>query len=133
MRPNVKAQAGASAPVGRSRKPATPAPPPLSPAGRAIAGRGHGRKVLVVDADPVRRELARAHLALEGFEVMCARDGAEALRRARGEPAGPMARTTPGPWTETPAGPPLRGPELYLALRREPALAGVAVVIWSSN
>ncbi|MBI4956383.1 MAG: response regulator [Myxococcales bacterium] len=41
--------------------------------------------VLVVDDDPEVRELLRQHLALAGFRVALAEDGAAGLERARGE------------------------------------------------
>ena len=41
---------------------------------------GHGRKVLVVDDEDAVRELIELYLKKEGFEVVHARDGREALR-----------------------------------------------------
>ena len=41
---------------------------------------GHGRKVLVVDDEESVRELIQLYLRKEGFEVIHARDGKEALR-----------------------------------------------------
>ncbi len=41
---------------------------------------GHGRKVLVVDDEDAVRELIELYLKKEGFEVIHARDGKEALR-----------------------------------------------------
>jgi len=41
---------------------------------------GHGRKVLVVDDEEPVRELIQLYLKKEGFEVVHARDGKEALR-----------------------------------------------------
>ncbi len=42
--------------------------------------RGHGRKVLVVDDEESVRELIELYLKKEGFEVIHAREGKEALR-----------------------------------------------------
>jgi len=39
--------------------------------------------VLVIDDDPVILELLRVNFEIEGFEVVCARDGEEGLQRAR--------------------------------------------------
>src|SRR6059036_800490 len=44
---------------------------------------GLGRRVLVVDDDPVQLKLTRAHLGAAGFAVTGARDGEEALEAAR--------------------------------------------------
>jgi len=39
--------------------------------------------VLVIDDDPVILELLRVNFEIEGFEVICARDGEEGMQRAR--------------------------------------------------
>jgi len=39
--------------------------------------------VLVIDDDPVILELLRVNFEIEGFDVICASDGEEGLRRAR--------------------------------------------------
>ncbi|MDQ2825574.1 MAG: response regulator [Actinomycetota bacterium] len=41
--------------------------------------------VLVIDDDPVILELLRVNFEIEGFDVICAKDGEEGLRRARSE------------------------------------------------
>ena len=41
------------------------------------------RKVLVADDEPLTAEMLALMLAFRGFEVVCAHDGAEALRQAR--------------------------------------------------
>ncbi len=41
--------------------------------------------VLVIDDDPVILELLRVNFEIEGFEVICATDGEEGLRRAHDE------------------------------------------------
>lgn len=50
----------------------------MSPERKAEAG--HGRKVLVVDDEEPVRELMRLYLSKEGFEVILAKEGKEALR-----------------------------------------------------
>jgi len=45
----------------------------------AGAGTGHAPVVLVVDDAAAIRQMIRAHLELEGYEVECAANGAEAL------------------------------------------------------
>src|SRR5688572_13237153 len=44
---------------------------------------GRGKKVLVVDDDPLQRKLTRVHLAGMGFEVIEAVDGIEGLEAAK--------------------------------------------------
>jgi DNA-binding response OmpR family regulator len=41
--------------------------------------------VLVIDDDPVILELLRVNFEIEGFEVICASDGEEGLKRAQTE------------------------------------------------
>jgi DNA-binding response OmpR family regulator len=41
--------------------------------------------VLVIDDDPVILELLRVNFEIEGFDVICATDGEEGLRRAHAE------------------------------------------------
>jgi DNA-binding response OmpR family regulator len=41
--------------------------------------------VLVIDDDPVILELLRVNFEIEGFDVICATDGEEGLRRAQAE------------------------------------------------
>ncbi len=41
--------------------------------------------VLVIDDDPVILELLRVNFEIEGFDVICATDGEEGLRRAHDE------------------------------------------------
>jgi DNA-binding response OmpR family regulator len=40
----------------------------------------HGKRVLVVDDEPLIREMLRECLGAEGWEIACAADGTEALR-----------------------------------------------------
>ncbi len=41
--------------------------------------------VLVIDDDPVILELLRVNFEIEGFDVICARDGEEGLKRAQAD------------------------------------------------
>src|SRR5215210_6020911 len=41
--------------------------------------------VLVIDDDPVILELLRVNFEIEGFDVICAKDGEEGLQRAHAE------------------------------------------------
>jgi len=42
-------------------------------------------KVLVIDDDPVILELLRVNFEIEGFDVICAADGEEGLKRAQSD------------------------------------------------
>ena len=48
--------------------------------------RGDAPWILVVDDEPVVRDLLQRFLALEGYKVMCASDGIEALELFQGHP-----------------------------------------------
>ena len=50
----------------------------------SIAGVGK-LTVLVIDDDPVILELLRVNFEIEGFNVICAKDGEEGLQRAQAE------------------------------------------------
>ena len=70
--------------------PAEPAAEPVSPSvvvREAVPPTGHGETVLVADDEPGVRELARAVLALHGYRVVVAADGAEAVAAFRRDPA----------------------------------------------
>ena len=92
--------------------------------GRAAAG-GEQAAVLVVDADPgVRRVVARL-LASEGYEVLVARDGAEALAA--------MRRRRPRLILLDPRLPRLDGRGFRARLRAEAELAEIPVVVLSAR
>jgi DNA-binding response OmpR family regulator len=57
----------------------TPVPTPAAPAPKPA----RNRKVLVVDDDPLFLKLTSTHLENEGFEVITAKDGCEAIEAAR--------------------------------------------------
>ncbi len=59
---------------------------PCGRGGRCRYHRGVGKlTVLVIDDDPVILELLRVNFEIEGFDVLCAKDGEEGLRRAQAE------------------------------------------------
>jgi CheY-like chemotaxis protein len=62
-------------------KPATPTTPPVAPPPPPKPARH--QKVLVVDDDPLFLKIARTLLTQEGFEVLTAADGCEAIEAAR--------------------------------------------------
>ena len=54
--------------------------------GRCRYDRGVGKlTVLVIDDDPVILELLRVNFEIEGFDVICAKDGEEGLLRAQND------------------------------------------------
>jgi CheY-like chemotaxis protein/signal transduction histidine kinase len=86
---------------------------------------GTGRRVLVVDDEPLQRKLLRVHLVGLGYEVAEAADGAAALDALRA--AAPDAVLSdvlmPG----------MDGFDLCRAIRAEPGLAALPVVLMSSH
>ena len=82
---------------------------------------GGGRRVLVVDDEPLQLKLAGIRLARAGFEVSTARDGREALEAAR--------RAPPDAVLGDLFLPELDGFRLCQALRADPALARIPVVL----
>ncbi len=85
--------------------------------------RGAGKRVLVVDDDPVQRKLARAHLERAGFGVDTAADGLEALEAAR--------RNPPDAILSDVLMPRLDGFKLCHAVRQDPRLRAIPVVLQS--
>lgn len=59
-----------------------PTPPRTKDAESLLRGGFAGQLVLVVDDDPVNREIAETLVRSVGFSVHCARDGEEAIKRA---------------------------------------------------
>ncbi|OFX19357.1 MAG: hypothetical protein A2V77_19180 [Anaeromyxobacter sp. RBG_16_69_14] len=84
-----------------------------------------GRRVLVVDDEPVRRKQVATRLALNGFEVESAVDGLEALATARLSPPDAIASDV--------ILPNLDGFGLCLAVRRDLELARVPVVLYTAG
>jgi PAS domain S-box-containing protein len=86
---------------------------------------GEGRRVLVVDDDPVQRKRLHLSLASLGFEIATAHDGLDALEQAREHPPDAIVSDV--------LMPKLDGFELCLQVRRDPRLSQVPLVLVSSN
>jgi len=85
---------------------------------------GQGRRILVVDDDPVQAKVLALRLGDLGFRVVTASDGAKVLEEAR--------RAPPDAIVSDVLMPGLDGFRLCAAIRRDPALAGIPVVLASS-
>ena len=91
---------------------------------RAILSReaqDRGRHVLVVDDDPTVRDLMVRHLTKEGFSVLTAADGTEALAQAR--------RSHPAAITLDVMMPGIDGWTVLAAIKGDPDLADIPVVL----
>ncbi len=97
----------------------------LQPPSTATERFGQGRRLLLVDDDPVQLKLTRLHLAPLGFEVATAADGEAALACARAAP--------PDVIVSDALMPRLDGFGLCLAVRRDPALATIPLVLVTSS
>jgi PAS domain S-box-containing protein len=86
---------------------------------------GRGRRILLVDDDPVQLKLNTIQLEAVGFRVVAARGAAEALDRARQAP--PDAVVTDVLMPE------MNGLELCLAVRADARLAHIPLVLASST
>lgn len=97
-----------------------PAAPP------ADASIGRGRRLLVVDDDPVQLKLTRIYFSQLGFEVLTAGNAAEALASAGGSRPDAILSDVLMPGTD--------GFQLCLQIRTDPgALAAVPVVLLSGQ
>jgi CheY-like chemotaxis protein len=85
---------------------------------------GEGRKLLVVDDDPLHRKVAHAWFLSAGFQVLQASDGATALALAR--------REHPCAIVSDVLMPGMDGFELCLAVRGDPELGVTPVILLSS-
>jgi CheY-like chemotaxis protein len=85
---------------------------------------GVGKRVLVVDDDPMGRKLVTLHLREAGFAVETASTGEEALRMAQGTP--PDAILSDVRMTG------MDGFELRRVIRRDPRLARIPIVLLST-
>jgi PAS domain S-box-containing protein len=85
---------------------------------------GRGKVVLVADDDPVQGKLLRIRLEQEGFRIVCAADGAEALDLARAAPPDAIISDVLMPR--------LDGFRLCLAVRQDPRLRNIPVVLTSA-
>ena len=61
--------------------PPPPVPPPVPPAGDEVGG--HGKTILLVQDEPILRELTSRILARNGYQVCVAADGTDAVRRVQ--------------------------------------------------
>ena len=82
-------------------------------------------RVLVVDDDPVIRELLALELGLSGHQVEAAPDGESALERLRQDPADAVVLDVMMPG--------LTGWAVLSAIRADPALARLPVVLLSAR
>jgi two-component system, cell cycle sensor histidine kinase and response regulator CckA len=86
---------------------------------------GEGRRLLIVDDDPVQLKLARLHFGRLGFECVTATDGVEALEI--------LLRGNIDAVVSDVLMPRLDGFHLCLEIRKHPSLAELPVVLASSN
>jgi two-component system, cell cycle sensor histidine kinase and response regulator CckA len=86
---------------------------------------GQGKRVLVVDDDPVQRKLTRVHLELLGFAVETADDGLAGLAAARRSPHDAILTDVLMPRMD--------GFKLCQALRQDPLLGEIPIVLQSSQ
>jgi CheY-like chemotaxis protein len=103
--------------TGAAPSQAASAPVPSPPA----TARGDRPQVLIVDDDPTVRDLMARHLGREGFVVLTAVDGIDALEQAR--------RLHPAAITLDVAMPGIDGWTVLAALKGDPALADIPVVL----
>jgi two-component system, OmpR family, alkaline phosphatase synthesis response regulator PhoP len=82
------------------------------------------RKVLIADDEPLTAEMMALMLSFQGYDVVCALDGADALRQARAEKPDLVLLDV--------CMPKLEGDEVTRALRSDPDLAGCPVILFSS-
>ncbi len=94
------------------------------PAAPAQASPGRGRRVLVVEDDPIQRKLLRIHLEQLGFSVIAAADGIDGLERARA--------SLPDAIVSDMLMPGLDGFRFCVVVRQEPALRNTPIVLTSS-
>ena len=88
------------------------------------SGEGRGRRLLVVDDDPLQRKLAELWFAHSGFQVVSAADGREALDVA--------LRERPDAIVSDVLMPVMDGFDFCLAVRRDPRIAATPLILISS-
>ncbi len=98
-----------------AQAPSAPADHPV------VSGAASGATVLVVDDDPVVHDLLSATLAREGYRVVHARNGAEALQFAR--------ETQPDAITLDVMMPQIDGWTVLSALKSDPVLARIPIIM----
>jgi len=97
------------------------APAGAAPRAGPLPAAGTSGAILVVDDDPTVRELMQRYLEKEGFEVVTAANGLEALARAR--------ESRPAAITLDVMMPDVDGWTVLAAIKGDPALAGIPVVL----
>lgn len=85
---------------------------------------GSGKKILLVDDDPNFREIWKSKLALEGFEIIEAADGEEALKV--------LETTKPDLILLDILMPNMNGVELFLKMKDKPELQNIKVIFITS-
>ena len=92
----------------------------------SMAGRfGEGLRLVVADDEPTQLRLTSLRLTQLGFEIIEAKDGADALERIR--------RTRPDAIVSDVMMPRLDGFDLALSVRKDPELAHIPLVLLSSS
>jgi DNA-binding response OmpR family regulator len=81
--------------------------------------------VLVVDDDPVILKLLEVNFQMDGFDVVCARDGEEALAVARSRQPDVIVTDVMMPKVS--------GLDLLAAIREDPATKGIPVLLLSAR
>jgi PAS domain S-box-containing protein len=97
----------------------------LSPRWKEGDGVGNDRLIAVADDEPLQRKLARVRLERAGFRVVVAADGVELLALARS--------VMPAAIVSDVLMPNLDGFKLCVAVRNDPVLADVPVILMSST
>jgi PAS domain S-box-containing protein len=91
----------------------------------SVHGRpGRGRRILLVDDDPIQLKLLKLQLEYFGFQVTTAENGADALAKARASPPDALLSDVLMPHMD--------GFRLCLAVRQDVQLAHVPVVLMSA-
>ncbi|GEM_PF-431438 len=97
----------------------------LLPADARSEKAGGGRRLLLVDDDPIQLKYSRLQFTNAGFNVTAVRSGRDALDRARKQPPDVIVSDVLMPGMD--------GFQLCYAVRRDPGLRGVPVVLISAN
>jgi len=90
-----------------------------------VSNCGVRSRILIVDDEPEAVELVEFNLKQAGFDVVCAADGAEALRKARAELPSLVVLDLMLPEVD--------GLEICRMLRRDPATAGLPIIMLTAK